>query len=300
MRSPARYLFLLSSALLNLPISRAQDATRFFIVPSNLDESATGSDRFDSTINWVIGETVQVRWEAEWDTVTLKIWQGVYEGAYYFNDLLRDDPNELSYTWTVAPVLDQAQELNMHFQLLDSTNTDRFFNSRDFRIYNQTDVETETLKTTTQERTVTREVTVTPTQSPQSSPVTPPDVESSSTSAPESNSRSSTSSSTSSTETTPSPTNTSSGNTDSSNSKDGTLKVGLGVGLGLGIPLIALIGAGIYFLGRRHRKKDLLLETPMPAPPPPKVPTAAWYDSNIPVGGIDSANNYIGGNTYNR
>ncbi|KAK6523591.1 hypothetical protein TWF281_001572 [Arthrobotrys megalospora] len=295
------FLFLISS-------TTAQGTGRFFIQPEGLDESATGSDRFDSSIQWYIGDQVTVRWEAEFDSVTLRLWQGIFEGKYYYNDLLRDDPNTLSYTWTVGPVLSQAQTLNLHFQLLDSSNTERNFNSKDFKIYNRTDGVTETLRTTTKERTVTKEVTVTPSPGPESSSSsssTPADVNTQTT--PEGGSSSTSSSGTgAATSTGSAGTNvpgaattsgTSAPPTSTNSSSDNTaLKIGLGAGLGVGLPLLALVGGGLYFLGKKRGSKG---EKPLPNMPfaPPVQPTGAeggWYPGAT-VGGIENAGNHLGG-----
>ncbi|KAK6352328.1 hypothetical protein TWF730_009158 [Orbilia blumenaviensis] len=300
-------LFLLLSTVFSY--TTAQGTGRFFIQPEGLDESATGPDRFDSSIQWYIGDEVTVRWEAEFESVTLRLWQGVFEGKYWYNDLLRNDPNTLSYTWTVGPVLSQAQTLNLHFQLLDSSDTERNFNSKDFRIYNRTDTLTETLLTTTRERTVTREVTVTQSadvESTSSSPSsTPTDIDTQTT--PESDGTSSVSSSeTEATTSTSAGTNTAGAATTSDSvppptstntSSDNTaMKVGLGVGLGVGLPLLALVGAGLYFLGKKSGGRG---EQPLPNMPsaPPVTSTGAetgWHPGYT-VGGIENVSSQAGG-----
>ncbi|KAF3287716.1 hypothetical protein TWF970_007424 [Orbilia oligospora] len=228
----------------------------------------------------------------------------------------RDDPNTLSYTWTVGPVLTQAQTINLHFQLLDSSNTERNFNSKDFKIYNRTDTLTETLRTTTKERTVTKEVTVTPgvdigsSSSPRS---TPTDVETQTTPETGSDEASTTSSSDSSTSSeTEAVTNmgasTSAAAATTSNSSalpnstgtssDNTaMKVGLGVGLGVGLPLLGLIGGGLYFLGKRRGAGGAGNTLPdMPSVPPvtSRGAETGWYPGNT-VGGIENTGSQVGG-----
>ncbi|KAK6498934.1 hypothetical protein TWF481_011505 [Arthrobotrys musiformis] len=301
------FLFL---AQIIAPTTTAQGTGRFFIQPEGLDESATGDDRFDSSIQWYIGDQVTVRWEAEFDSVTLRLWQGVFEGKYWYNDLLRDDPNTLSYTWTVGPILSQAQTLNLHFQLLDSSNTERNFNSKDFRIYNRTDTLTETLITTTKERTVTREVTVTPSadiESTSTSPrSTPADIDTQTTPQGDETSTTSSSSSISSetegaTSMGPDAVTTSEGSPESTNLTDTTssnnntaMKVGLGVGLGVGLPLLALIGGGLYFLGkRRGGAGDALPHMPTVPPVSSRGAETGWYGGT--VGGIENTGSQVGG-----
>ncbi|KAK6513802.1 hypothetical protein TWF506_008237 [Arthrobotrys conoides] len=225
-----------------------------------------------------------------------------------------DAPNSLSYTWTVAPVLTQAQTLNIHFQLLDSSNTERNFNSKDFKIYNRTDTLTETLRTTTKERTVTKEVTVTPSLDigSSSSPTsTPADTNTQTTPGTESDEASTTSSSSSSISSSETEVATSMGvstsdpavttsdssalpNTTNTSSNNTAMKVGLGVGLGVGLPLLALIGGGLYFLGKRRGAGGNTLQD-MPSVPPVSSAGAetGWYGGL--VGGIDNAGSQAGG-----
>ncbi|KAK6339737.1 hypothetical protein TWF718_009131 [Orbilia javanica] len=276
-RSRAFPLFLFLST-----VTEYTTAQRYFIQPEGLDESATGDARFDSSIQWYIGDQVTVRWEADFDSVTLRLWQGVWDGKYWYDDLLRDDSNTLTYTWTVKPVLSQAQDLNLHFQLLDPSNTKRNFNSKDFRIYNRTDTLTETLRTTTKERTVTKEVTVTPSADigSSSSPTTTDTAATIGANAGTSTAATSDGS--------PLPTSI---NTNSDNT---AMKVGLGVGLGLGLPLLALIGGGLYFLGKKRGKGGL---SDMPSVPAvsSSAPEAGWYPGATIVGGIENTGSQVGG-----
>ncbi|KAF3111540.1 hypothetical protein TWF103_003487 [Orbilia oligospora] len=228
----------------------------------------------------------------------------------------RDDPNTLSYTWAVGPVLTQAQTINLHFQLLDSSNTERNFNSKDFKIYNRTDTLTETLRTTTKEKTVTKEVTVTPgvdigsSSSPRSTPTnietqTTPETgsdEASTTSSSGSSSSSGTeavtnmgastsvaAATTSNSSALPNSTGTSSDNT--------AMKVGLGVGLGVGLPLLGLIGGGLYFLGKKRGAGGAGNTLPdMPSVPPvtSRGAETGWYPGNT-VGGIENTGSQVGG-----
>lgn len=85
----------------------------------------------------------------------------------------------------------------------------------------------------------------------------------------------------------PNSTNTSSDNT--------AMKVGLGVGLGVGLPLLALIGGGLYFLGKKRGGAGNALPD-MPSVPPVSSRGAeiGWYPGAI-VGGIENTDSQVGG-----
>lgn len=188
----------------------------------------------------------------------------------------------------------------MHFQLLKADDFEKYINSRDFFVKKNTTTSTPpSTPTTSPRRTTTsgRSSTNDPEETPGPSETETGDGGNARTS----DTSSSSSSTTGGPDRTGAPANeTPDANVDPNTAPE-TLKVGLGVGLGLGIPLLAIIGAGIYYLGKRHRKADLELL------PPPKLPTAAmpvgWHtDKNrmlSDVGGIESEeNNNVGGHLW--
>ncbi|EPS35955.1 hypothetical protein H072_10621 [Dactylellina haptotyla CBS 200.50] len=303
-------VFLVLSAL--VPLAFAQFTSGTFVVPAGvINEDDTGVDRFDSSIRWKIGSEVDIEWQSSFETVTLKIWQGVWKGSYWSNILIEGERDPGNFTWTVAPVLDEAQDLNIHFQLLNGADDTQFFNSKDFQISNETDVVTQTVGGTTQARTVTREVTVTPgtdtSTNPTSSPATTETTSEPSSSITSSSIVSTTTTNRSSdaavtqdatTSMNTEPTNTGTAAPKSSGNNT-TMKVGLGVGLGLGLPLLACLGFGLFWLGRRRKGAPMKVSSEIPpAPPPPMTFKPAWYDPGGTVGGIESADNHAGGAMY--
>ncbi|MCJ1307692.1 hypothetical protein MMC25_001340 [Agyrium rufum] len=194
------------------------------------------------------GETLQVRWDAPYDRISLVLWP--YDGSLYFEYLLPNVSNPNTYDWIVGTDRDIHNKTGIrpnvfYLAIYQSGSTDptttNYFNISDSNEAAASATSTLTSTTTTTQSTstligTTFSTTITASITSSTDPPTATIPTTGSSSSPSFSSSSSSSSSSSTA--TPAPvteTTTSSGLSQSA-------KIGLGVGLGIGIPLLLLLG----------------------------------------------------------